>query len=118
MSTPFDFLAKRWREEAKMLRHRGQDALAKMAESYVQDLETALRESELEALSLQQAADESGYSYSAIQKKVAEGELENVGDKNRPRVRRGDLPRKTRCRSRSSVEEEPDLVGEILARRT
>ncbi len=86
-----------------------------MAESYAQELETALRECELEELTLQGAADESGYSYSAIQKKVADGELQNVGDKNRPRVRRGDLPRKGR---RPKPKGEPDLAGRILAHRT
>ncbi len=42
-----------------------------MAESYADELEEALREAELEALTLEAAASESGYSYSAIQKMVA-----------------------------------------------
>lgn len=48
----------------------------------------------LEALTLEAAERESGYGYSALQKMVADGRLENVGVKGRPRVRRCDLPKK------------------------
>ena len=76
MTDPLDGLAARWREEAATLRRRGQEALASMAESFAEELETALREHNLEALTLEEAADESGYSYSALQKMVARDELE------------------------------------------
>jgi hypothetical protein len=64
------------------------------------DLEQRGREHELEALTLDQAAAESGYTYSALEKMMRRGELQNVGKKGAPRVRRGDLPRKPRRRSR------------------
>lgn len=57
-------------------------------------MEAYERERELEALTLEQAAQESGYSYSQLQKLLAGGTLPNVGAKNHPRVRRGALPRK------------------------
>ena len=63
-------------------------------ESCAADLEVWTRERDLEALTLEQAVVESGYSYSALQKKVAGGELANVGKKQAPRIRRGDLPKK------------------------
>ncbi len=65
-------------------------------------------------LTLQQAADESGFSYGHMQRLVSEGELENVGAPGSPRVRRGDLPRKP-CRPENGQAE---LADEILARRT
>ena len=52
------------------------------------------RVSEISTSTLEQAAVESGYSYSALQKMVADGELMNVGKKGAPRIRRGDLPKK------------------------
>ena len=110
-------LAARWREEAELLRRRGQPTLAAMAESYADELEEELRQADLEALTLKQAAEESGFSYSAIQKMVNTGQLPNVGDKHRPRVRRGDLPRKAgRLRSQRN-DGQPDLAGQILAGR-
>ena len=65
----------------------------------------------LEQLTLRDAAVESGYSYSAVQKMVASGELENLGDKGSPRVRRCDLPKK---HTQRVLVGEPDLAGMIL----
>lgn len=87
-------LVNQWREDATRLRQWGAVAQAEVLDRCVSDLETRAREWELAALTVQEAAAESGYSYSAIQKKLASGELENLGTKHSPRVRRGDLPRK------------------------
>lgn len=87
-------LAEKWRQEAAMMRRRGQSDTAELLESCALELEADAREWELAALSLEEATKESGYSYSALQKKVASGELENVGRKGSPRLRRCDLPRK------------------------
>jgi hypothetical protein len=89
-------------------------AHATLLESCADDLETVLRERELEALTLKEASQESGYSYSALQKMVANNTLANVGDAYRPRVRRGDLPRKPGQLLRPDADSEPDLVGRIL----
>ncbi len=70
----------------------------------------------LEELTLSDAAEESGYSYSAIQKMVASGELSNLGDKGNPRVLRGDLPRKAIVPT-TRKSGEPDLAGMILGAR-
>ena len=115
MSNPVGALASRWRTEANVLRKRGAVAQAVALESCADELETVLRERDLEALTLQGASEESGYSYSAIQKMVAEGKLPNLGDKNRPRVRRGDLPRKAGQLPRGPSDGEPDLAEKVLA---
>jgi hypothetical protein len=78
------------------------------------ELDTAITEWQLEALTLEQATRESGYSYGGLQRLVAEGKLENVGEEGSPRVRRADLPRKPRALSNG----QPDPIGEILAKRT
>lgn len=108
-------VAERWRAEAEMIRRRGAEAQAAVLDQCAAELEEAVRESQLEALTLREAEEESGYSYSALQKMVTKGELQNVGDRHRPRVRRGDLPRKAR-RPEPHVHE-PDLAGMILASR-
>ena len=112
--SPASSLAARWRTDADMLRKRGAVAQAVAVESCADDLEAALREHSLQALTLNEASQESGYSYSTLQKKVASGELPNVGNKNCPRVRRGDLPRKAGQLPRGPSGGETDLAGKVL----
>jgi hypothetical protein len=110
----YGVLAGRWREEAQLLRRRGAAAQAEVLESCAAELDAYERERSLEALTLEQGAAESGYSYSQLQKLVGSGALTNVGDKHRPRVRRGELPRKPR---RGPHEGEPDLAALVQGRR-
>ncbi len=114
--TPSD-LAARWRVEAAVLRRRGADHQGAVLESCASDLEQWAREHELEALTLEQAELESGYTYSALQKMVAAGRLLNVGEPHRPRVRRGDLPKKARSRPITPIADKhdgPDLAKRVL----
>jgi hypothetical protein len=50
-----------------------------------------------EALTLSEAAKESGYSPDHLRHMVAGGTLENAGTKGRPRIRRGELPKKAKA---------------------
>jgi hypothetical protein len=102
------------RAEAAGLREYGADSNARTLERAAEIMEWAQMVRDNEPLTLQQAAEESGFTYSTIEKKVANEELENVGEKGRPRVRRGDLPKKGRQPSRA---EEPDLVGDLFLKR-
>lgn len=111
----FGQIADGWRDDAETLRRRGAHAQAEAVESCVMDLEHAVREWELEELTLEQAAEESGYSYSAIQKKVRVGEIPNAGARGRPRIRRCDLPVLRQHPQRPRLETgEPDVAGEAL----
>ena len=87
-------LTAKWRADVATLRTYGANSSADVVERLAAELEAAVREQQLEALSLEAAERESGYSYSALQKMVASGKLQNVAEKGRPRVRRCDLPRK------------------------
>jgi hypothetical protein len=78
-------------------------------------LETSIREWQLQALTLEEAEQESGFSYSALQGMVAQGKLLNAGEKYRPRVRRCDLPKKPSRRSLTLLPSSPDLVDVVLA---
>lgn len=102
-------LAQRWREEAALLRRRAASPQAEVLESCAAELEAWARERELQALTLEQAAAESGYTYSAIEKMVRRGELQNVGQKGRPRVRRGELPCKGQRQPR--FRPQPELAN-------
>lgn len=109
----WDALVSEWRAEAKLLRRRGAIGRAVAAESYAAEVEERSREYQLEALTLQQAAAESGFSYSTLEKMLRTGDLENVGRKRAPRVRRGDLPRKPRrCRN---APENDGIAALVLA---
>jgi len=102
-------LVGKWREEAMNLRDWGCDNHADAIERCAAELEAHQREAELEAMTIEDAARESGYSTSALYKKVASGQLQNVGRKNAPRVRRSDLPRKARTHT-------PSLADRVLER--
>ncbi len=111
---PADLGARWWRAKAIDLRAFGAEEQAKTLEWCAGGLEESLKEHDEESLNLQDAAAESGYSYSSLQGKVASGAIPNVGEKGAPRVRRRDLPRKA-PRERLQLEhDEPDLAGEIL----
>ena len=107
-------LSARWRQEAQLARELGAGEAAQTLERCAAQLEAFERERALEALTLEQAASESGYSYSALQKLLATGRLGNVGEPHKPRVRRGDLPRKA---GRPQHDGEPDLAALVSGRR-
>jgi hypothetical protein len=83
-----------WRDEAKILRVRGADAQATVLESCALELEEKARLFSHEEITLEQAAEESGYSYSALEKMARRGRIPNAGLLGHPRIRRKDLPKK------------------------
>ena len=76
-----ELLATRWRTEAATLRRRGAPQQAEALESCADELEAGLRAHEHEALTLQEAAEESGYSRDHLGRLVREGKLSNAGAK-------------------------------------
>lgn len=114
-STPLS-LAQEWRAKAKEMRRYSADEAAATLESCADDLEETWRIWETEPLTLEEAADESGYSYSAIQKQVASGQIPNVGEKGCPRVQRKDLPRKAGLAESSAMDEVDELFERELKR--
>ena len=106
-------LAQRWREEALLLRRRAATLQAEVLESCAAELEACSKERDIEALTLSQAADESGFTYSALEKMVRRGAIANVGRRGAPRVRRRDLPRRANPGGRELA---PDLTARVLGR--
>ena len=108
-STSLRDLVSQWRTEVDLLRKRGSKAVAAAVESCAGELEQTLVEADLEALTLDQAAEESGYSKSHLSRLIAADRLPNAGRRNAPRIKRGDLPRKPE----DPMDDGPDLVGRI-----
>ncbi len=108
-------LPEAWREKATEFRRFGAEDQAFTLEYCADDLEETWRIWQEEPITLEEAVEESGHTYSSIQKKVASGEIPNIGEPGAPRVRRADLPRKTPTRRFELESGEPDLVAGILA---
>ncbi len=103
-------LAEGWRADAVVLRKRGATAQAEALESCVADHEQVLNDWHTEELTLRQASEESGFSYSRLQQMKDI----NVGTTGCPRVRRCDLPYKPRRSGPKLTNGQPDLADEIL----
>ena len=103
-------LAEVWRAEAEVLRKRGATAQAETLESCVADHEQVLNDWHTQELTLRQAAEESGFSYSRLQQMKSL----NVGASGARRIRRCDLPYKSRRSGPRLAHGEPDLADEIL----
>lgn len=69
------------------------------------ELREALRAQDQELLSAAQAAALSGYTERRLRQMVKEKKLTNHGERNRPRYRRAELPRKAK-----GVEQKP-MIG-------
>jgi hypothetical protein len=65
---------------------------AKLADEIIADLDQLDQDAQLGSISLKEAHLIGGYSIDRLQKLVAAGELENVGRRHRPRIRRADVP--------------------------
>ncbi len=87
-------LLDRWRVRRDEWRRLGvQCDGAKLCDEVLADLHQLDAAGE-EALSLVEAAKECSYSADHLGRLVRNGDIENVGRKNAPRIRRRDLPRK------------------------
>ena len=108
--SPLPDLADRWRDEAD--KYEGDGALVRadaLLRRVADELTEAIDRWWLEELTLEEAAEERGRSYDTIQRRVASGDLPNVGRRHRPRVRRADLYRK------ASMAEGDDRIRDIMA---
>lgn len=92
--TPLEFVAK-WSAEAEALRRRTAlvDGAALLAE-VLADFQAVTGDDGDEALNLQQASRECGYSADYLGRLLRDGKLPNAGRPNAPRIRRRDLPHK------------------------
>lgn len=87
-------LADHWEAIGDCLSEYGPDESAECLENAARDLREAVRRGMNEPLTLQEAAEESGYSRDRLGTLVRDGKLPNAGEPGSPRIRRRDLPRK------------------------
>lgn len=87
-------LPENWRALAQQQRSLGADAQARTLEWCADQLAASLRRRDEEVLSLQRAAQESGYSTDHLGRLLREGKIPNSGRKSKPMIRRIDLPHK------------------------
>lgn len=94
----------KWSGEAEALRRLGAHVDgAKLIEAILADLQALGRAEAAEALTLEDAARESGYTPEHLGKLVRIGTIPNAGRKNAPRILRRHLPYKP-----SALREAPD----------
>ena len=91
--TPLQFLTARWREDAACLRRYGDERGAHLVNTLAQQLEEALAAEANEPLTRRAAAALAGCHPDSLTRRVRRGRLQNVGSKNAPRYRRGDVAR-------------------------
>jgi|SRR5665213_717956 len=113
MSSRLTSLAERWRTDAATLESYGDTQVAKVVRQLADDLEAGLRDDGAELLTLASAERESGYSRDRLRHMVADGDVPNAGRKGAPRIRRGDLPRKSKA-SRSAGFDASARAAELV----
>ena len=101
------------RTEVAQLRHRGLSEIADVLESVANDHEQTLDAWHTEALTLRQASEESGFSYSHLQ----QSKDIKLGTSGSPRIRRCDLPYKPLRSSPLLATDQLDIADEILTSR-
>ena len=88
-------LPAQFRETATYIRENAASEQAACAwEKAAEKLENVLGEARTEALMLEEAEAESGYSKSHLRRLIREGVVPNSGTENRPRILRKNLPKK------------------------
>ncbi len=100
-------LTRAWRDTASELRRFGAVGQACTLEQCAGDLEEAWRIWQQEPLTLEEAAEKSGYSADHLGRLVREGKIPNTGRPGAPRIARRNLPAKSHRMARG-VAEDPE----------
>jgi hypothetical protein len=80
--------------QAEWLQFTAQVDGAKVVAAFLADFDSVTGSEREEALSLAEAARISGYSREHLARLIRAGSIVNAGEKNRPRIRRKDVPHK------------------------
>jgi hypothetical protein len=106
-----------WRLLAVQQRNLGADPQARTLEHCADQLSRALLQREDELLTLQGAADESGYSLDHLGRMLRERKIPNAGRKGKPLIRRADLTVKSsRRKATPCVSQQPGYHSDGLFR--
>lgn len=91
MATLTELRAK-WSQNLAVFSRYGIETPERIVREFLADLESLERASSVEAVTLKEASLIGGYSIDHLQRLVASQQIENVGRKGKPRIRRGDVP--------------------------
>jgi len=100
---PFELL-EQWKEQAALLDDVAGAAQAATFRRCARELAAALEADQNEALTLDQAERESGFNKDSLSRMMKRGAFPNVGEEYKPRIRRGDLPKKPARRKPAARE--------------
>jgi hypothetical protein len=106
-------LTSTWQMEADLQRRRGQEQDAIRTESFIEDVLEARARHLGQLMTLQEGAEECGYSKAHLGRMVRNGSISNAGKKHAPRVLRRDLPTKLALSPPQPVS---DLSSEQIVR--
>jgi hypothetical protein len=98
--SPVD-LPQRWRDMVRQLDELGAEGQARAIEWCAKELEKAWQAWETEPLTLQEAAEESGYSPDSLGRLLRSEAIPNEGMGGAPRIQRQHLPRRPRTAARN-----------------
>jgi hypothetical protein len=84
-----------WRELAHILKAEGCSDVAAARERCATELETCLHKHDSQALSVEQAAEESGYNADYLRRMLRVKPALNAGRRGKPLILRSNLPRRT-----------------------
>ena len=87
-----------WRELVEQLKAEGCSEVAAARERCANELEAVLHTQQSEALSINQAAHESGYNAEYLRRLVRNKPALNAGRAGKPLILRRDLPRRTNAK--------------------
>jgi hypothetical protein len=113
--SPLESLLAEWRADADRMRRYGHEATATVCELHARQVEAAMAAMEAEALTLVEAAEESGLSADHLGRLLRTGAIPNAGRKGAPRIRRGDLPRSPRRPLASASRADYDPITDARA---
>lgn len=111
-------LADRWKAEADTAEQRyGDERVAHLLRLLAAELEEAVRVTQEEPLTLDEAATVSGYTVDHLRHLVADRAIPNAGRKGAPRIRRADLPIKPGFGAENLEDEAARAAQRILGKR-
>jgi hypothetical protein len=108
---------KGWRSLATTLRTEFDERGAAVIERRAHELENWIAAKSEDAVSVADASDATGYSPDHIRRQLSSGNLPNVGEPGRPRIRRGDLRPKRGRKLAASAAESYDVAADVRALR-
>lgn len=109
-------LPSHWRAEAERLRDLAAEGQARALERAARELEASLQAGAHEIVTLDVAANESGFSADHLGRLIRQGKLRNYGQKRTPRVRLADVPRKRARPSSLTLSSSEGSLPDAIAR--